>query len=61
MYLLHTSANGQAEIRQHLVWDAEKFYLSQLASAKKEKGTVTIVDESAYEAQRIHRRTFKNS
>ena len=59
MYLLHTDKSGGAAIREHFVYDGDKFYSAQLEAAKKEGGTVTIVDKADYEKQRAHKKTFK--
>jgi hypothetical protein len=59
MFLLHTDSKGNAAIREHFVYDGDKFFRSQLDEAKKEGGTVTIVDKEDYIKQRKHVKTFK--
>ena len=58
IYLLHTSKTGQASVREHLVWDAEKFYASQVDSARKDGGAVTLATQAEYIQQRNASKRF---
>lgn len=50
-----TDKKGKSSIRQHRVWDADKFFASaqqQYANDKENPCTIEVSTETAYQAQR---------
>lgn len=61
LYLRHTDAAGHAVVREHRVWDGEKFALSQQAEAHKlnaeakdgpRKAAVEVITREQYRMER---------
>ena len=42
VYLRHTDKDGRSYVREHRVWDADKFIASQLGHALKEGGKAFV-------------------
>lgn len=42
LYVRHTDENGKTVVREHRVWDADRFLSSQQAEAKKTGGKAAV-------------------
>lgn len=54
LYLRHTDKHGNATVREHRVWSAERFLTAADAAARKEggKAQVEVIDEETYKRER---------
>lgn len=52
VYLRITDKKKKAWVSSHQVWDADKFIAAQRERHAKEKGTVAVIDEAEYHAEK---------